>query len=143
MIVGFTRFFLAITCLLLIRFGFSQGPVIPSPVTYQTVEGTYFVGNSLGVNPEFLPENVKEILVDRLVNDFEVRVVLSASENNVTFKKMFNTPEDFYSINIADKITINYSSDRSCFYAITSLFQLLQGVKGEYYIQKCFLLPLL
>jgi hexosaminidase len=113
--------------------------VIPSPVTYQTVEGTYFVGNSLGVNPEFLPENVKEILIDRLVNDFEVRVVLSASENNVTFKKMFNTPADFYSINVADKITINYSSDRSCFYAITSLIQLLQGEKGAYYIQKCFL----
>ncbi len=139
MIVGFTRLFLSITCLLLIRFGFSQGPVIPSPVTYQTVEGTYFVGNSLGVNPEFLPENVKEILIDRLVNDFEVRVVLSASENNVTFKKMFNTPADFYSINVADKITINYSSDRSCFYAITSLIQLLQGEKGAYYIQKCFL----
>lgn len=122
-----------------VRLGYSQCPVIPSPVTYQTIEGYFSIGSSLGINPDFLPENVKQVLIDRLVNDFQIRVVFSASDENVTFKKMFNTPEDFYSINVADKITINYSSDRSCFYAITSLMQLIEGVEGEYYINNCFL----
>ena len=118
---------------------YAQCPVIPAPVTYQLVEGNYSIGGSIGINPESLPENVKEVLIDRLTNDFQIRVVLSASENNVTFKKMFNTPEDFYSINVSDKITINYSSDRSCFYAVTSLIQMVKGSIGEYYIENCFL----
>jgi hexosaminidase len=131
--------FLVITILESFNLVHAQCPVLPAPVTYHAVEGNYVIGTSLGINPELLPENVKEVLIDRLTNDFQLRVVLSASDNNVTFKKMFNTPEDFYSINVADKITINYSSDRSCFYAVTSLIQMLKGSKGEYYIEKCFL----
>jgi myosin heavy subunit len=41
-------------------------------------------------------------------------------------KKIANTPKDFYSINVADKITITYSSDASCFYAINSFLQLFK-----------------
>jgi hexosaminidase len=131
--------FFVITFLGRFNLVYAQCPVIPAPVTYQMVEGNYSIGGSIGINPEFLPENVKEVLIDRLTNDFQIRVVLSASENNVTFKKMFNTPEDFYSINVSDKITINYSSDRSCFYAVTSLIQMVKGSIGEYYIENCFL----
>ena len=42
-----------------VRLGYSQCPVIPSPVTYQTTEGNFSIGSSLGINPDFLPDSVK------------------------------------------------------------------------------------
>jgi len=119
--------------------GYSQCPVIPKPVVYQEVDGTFSIGSSLSINPENLPEEIKQYAVDKFTNNYGIRVVLSSADKNIAFKKFNNTPEDFYSINIAEKIIINYSSERSCFYAITTLLQLIQGDKDNYYLKKCFI----
>ena len=48
-------------------------------------------------------------------------------------------PKDSYSINISDEISITYSSEASCFYAINTLLQLIEKRDNEFYIRKGFI----
>jgi hexosaminidase len=56
----------------------------------------------------------------------------------VQFKKLTNVKQDSYSINIAERITISYSSEASCFYAWVSLLQLSTQQDGQLSFPKCF-----
>lgn len=117
---------------------FGQSPIIPAPVVYKTAEGTFSIGNQLSVNNENLPDEIKEFLVQKLVDVYSIQTVVSSSSKDLKFKKIANTPPDFYSIMINDDILIQYSSPASCFYAVNSLLQLIEGEKDSYYFTKCF-----
>lgn len=117
----------------------AQSPIIPAPVVYKAGNGTLFIGNSLTINPINLPEEVKTFLKKELTLYFQVNSVFSPTSNTlVRFKKIANTPPDFYSITVNEDILIQYSSNQSCFYAANSLVQLLQGEPDNYFISKCF-----
>jgi hexosaminidase len=119
--------------------GYAQSPIIPSPVVYQEQEGIFEIGNQISLNSENLPEEIKEYFIDKLVNVFSIQTVVTATSKRVVFKKIANTPPDYYTINITENIIITYSSQASCFYAVNSLLQLIQGDVGSYYIKKCFI----
>ena len=55
------------------------------------------------------------------------------------FKKIKNVPFNSYSINVSDNVTITYSSDESCFYAVNSLLQLIEKNGSDFSIKKCFI----
>jgi hexosaminidase len=118
---------------------FSQSPIIPQPVVYQIGNGTVQIGHTLSVEQENLPEGIKEFLIDRLVTVYNIQTIISSSGRQLKFKQISNTPPDFYSITINDDIFIQYSSEASCFYAVNSLLQLLEGEKNEYFFTKCFI----
>ena len=67
-----------------------------------------------------------------------MEVTPSVQNPMVSFKKLTNVKQDSYSINISERIVISYSSDASCFYALTSLLQLASLQDGQVSFQQCF-----
>lgn len=130
--------FLIICFLSLKAIIFSQSPIIPQPVVYKVDDGSLSIGNILSIDPQNLPEEIKEFLVKKLVDVYGITVVFSSSGRHLKFKEISNTPPDFYSITVNEDIQIQYSTDASCFYAINSLMQLFDGEQNAYYINKCF-----
>jgi len=132
------KLFLGLIFNLILSSVFSQSPIIPAPVVYKSVEGSLNLGDQISTNGENLPEEIKKFFISKLTNEYGIRFVISSQSKQLEFKKIENTPKDFYSININENIIIQYSSPESCFYAFNSLFQLIQGEKGNYYFEKCF-----
>lgn len=117
----------------------AQCPILPTPVVYKEVDGVFSFGDQLSINESNFPEEIKPYFAETLRDKFQLRTVFSKGDlAQVKFKRMYNTPTDFYSINVAENITVNYSSEASCFYAINSLMQLIQGDTSGYYVQKAF-----
>jgi hexosaminidase len=134
------RFFaLVIGILISVSYGFSQCPIIPAPVTFVTAAGQFFFGEDIAINSDNAPSGIIDYAANRFTNTFGIRVVISPSAKQLVFKKVANVPTDYYSINVGETIIITYSSDASCFYAVNSLFQLIQGNSDQYSIAKCFL----
>lgn len=115
-------------------------PVIPRPVVYQVVSGNFLLTeNEIQVNTTNLPDEIGAYFSSQLQNSFSIKTTLSKNQGDVLFRKIINVPQHSYSINIASTITITYSSDESCFYAVNTLLQLLQKNGEQYQFQKCFI----
>jgi hexosaminidase len=129
---------LVLVCWITVCFSFGQSPIIPSPVVYKIGVGKIAIENQFSINSENLPTEIKEFLVQKLVDIYSIQTVVSTSGSDLRFKKIANTPPDFYSITVNDEILIQYSSPASCFYAVNSLLQLIEGEKDAYYFSKAF-----
>jgi len=117
---------------------FAQCPVIPSPVVYKEVSGEMAVNGQLSVDDRSMPDNIKEHLIRIFNKERKIRLVFSNNGKDLQFKKVNNTIQDYYSVNINDGIIIQYSSERSCFYALQTLLQLTIVENGEFSFKKCF-----
>lgn len=117
---------------------FSQSLIIPAPVVYNATDGSFYIGDQISINNENLPDEIKEFLIQKLVDVYHIQTVVSSSSKDLKFKKITNTPPDFYSITINEDILIQYSSPASCFYAVNSLLQLIEGEKESYFFTKAF-----
>ncbi len=117
--------------------------ILPHPVTYvvnqsagnqsfiQLTDTLYFQGNDLS-------QQVKNQLIyfGKLVHGL---TLMESKENPfLTFKKQQNVIEDSYSITTNGKISIQYSSDAACFYAMQSLLQLTKEVEGKLTLPNVF-----
>jgi hexosaminidase len=113
-------------------------PILPTPAVYQTANGEFVSSGQLLIDPSHITPN----LVDAFKNYalWSKSIVVSPFVQNpmVEFKKLSNVKQDSYSINIAERITISYSSEASCFYAWVSLLQLAQQRDGQLTFPKCF-----
>ena len=119
--------------------GFSQEcPILPAPVTYQKINSTIEIPSEINVDLSDLSDNLIKQFGE--LNKFyhQFQTTQSKEESFITFKKLKNVIHDSYSINVTDNITISYSSDASCFYAINSLFQLIKNENSQFSISKCF-----
>ena len=116
----------------------SVQPIIPTPEVYQRAEGQLMLTENISVNSKDVPENIKSYLIEKLNHVYDLRTTVSAVSKDLVFKKIVNVPKDWYSINVNETITITYSSEESCFYAVVSLLQMIEGKNGELFIQKCF-----
>jgi hexosaminidase len=112
--------------------------ILPSPVTYVQSEGTFQLNQALTVNPsEIHPGLLAQFKF--LGQTFHGMTIQTDVQNGmVNFKKLVNVKQDSYSINVADRITISYSSDASCYYAMTSLMQLIKRNENGLALPKCF-----
>ena len=113
-------------------------PILPTPNVFKSIEGSFRFSNQLAINEQGIPEPIREFLIRKFTREMNTRVVFTPVAKELQFKKVFNTPRDYYSININDGIIIQYSSEESCFYALTSLFQLMNEESGTYVFPKCF-----
>jgi hexosaminidase len=112
--------------------------ILPSPVTYVQNEGAIQINQALTVNPsEIHPGLFAQFKF--LGETFHGLTIQTDVQNGMlNFKKLVNVKQDSYSINIADRITISYSSDASCYYAMTSLMQLMKRNENGLALPKCF-----
>ncbi len=132
------RFVLAFCSLLLAPIAFSQSPIIPHPSSYQQGNGTLTLNGEISVKSDNLPDDLKDYLVRQMLELFKLKVVFSPNGRHLEFRKLQNVPMDHYSINVADKIIVSYSSDASGLYALNSLVQLFKEQDGIYVIDHCF-----
>ena len=117
---------------------FSQSPIIPHPASYQQGNGSLTLNGEISVKSENLPDDLKDYLVRQMLDLFELKVVFSPNGRHLEFRKLQNVPMDHYSINVAEKIIISYSSDASGLYALNSLVQLFKEQDGVCVIDHCF-----
>ncbi len=115
-------------------------PIIPRPVVYQLSSGDFgLVNNELQINTNNLPTEIGFYLKKQLESAFSIKTNLIEDQGVILFKKIKNVPYGTYSINISDNITITYSSEESCFYAVNSLLQLIEKNGRDLIIKKCFI----
>jgi hexosaminidase len=129
----------SILTIISIQFAKAQSPIIPTPVTHVIVKGKIDLTEQITIKTINLYGKLKDYLVGELENSYGISAKVDSLDGLLEFKKIANTPKDFYSINVAEKITITYSSDASCFYAINSFLQLLQFEEDHFVIQKAFI----
>lgn len=113
-------------------------PILPTPAVYKQGNGMFVCSGQLLIDPSELTPNLKTALTDYALWANSIRVSPFVQNPMVQFKKLTNVKQDSYSINIADRITISYSSEASCFYAWVSLLQLSTQQEGQLQFPKCF-----
>jgi hexosaminidase len=113
-------------------------PILPTPSSYVQLEGKLSISGKISINEDEIPDPIREFLLRKCVNDLKLITVFTPVSEQFVFKRLYNVPKDSYSIRIDNGITINYSSEESCFYALTSLFQLMERRGDEWLFQKCF-----
>lgn len=132
-------FLVALIFLIFQSFGQEKGcPILPTPVTYQTTNEFISIPKTIIVDTVNLNLNNYNQLKELGKTYHNLDFTLSKEQPLIVFRKLKNVKEDSYSINVGDNIIISYSSQRSCYYAIHSLMQLIQGNEQELQINKCF-----
>jgi hexosaminidase len=114
-------------------------PIIPHPTTYITTGGSIVLKELISVNKKKLPTFGEDILKWYFTHDLGINTIFINDGGQVAFKRLSNVPSDFYSIDVKENITISYSSEASCFYALQSLKQLIQIKNGVSEIPQCFI----
>ncbi|MFM6946273.1 MAG: beta-N-acetylhexosaminidase [Flavobacteriales bacterium] len=132
----YVHFFIFIIALL--TASAQNGPILPTPAVYQRVNGQFISSGAVLVDPSEINPQLFQSFKDLANWSHGIELVPSVQNPMVSFKKLNNVKQDSYSINITDRIIISYSSDASCFYALTSLMQLTQVQDGQIQIQQCF-----
>ncbi len=113
-------------------------PILPTPAVYQPTNGQFVCSGNLLIDPSEITPNLKAAFTDYALWANNIQVSPFVQNPMVQFKKLTNVKQDSYSINIADRITISYSSEASCFYAWVSLLQLSTQQDGQLSFPKCF-----
>ena len=113
-------------------------PILPTPAVYQTTNGQFVSSGNLVIDPSQITPNLLESFKSYALWSKGIEVSPFVQNPMVQFKKLTNVKQDSYSINIAERITISYSSEASCFYAWVSLLQLSQQKEGQLIFPKCF-----
>ncbi|MFN5415838.1 MAG: beta-N-acetylhexosaminidase [Flavobacteriia bacterium] len=120
---------------------FSQCPIIPSPTNYKETKGVFEFGIDFPIlYKSNLPENLKSYFKSKLHEHLTTDIILLENEiPALVFKKTAdNQVKDYYQIKVSSNlISISYSNNASCFYAINSLFQLIYQKDGKNYIKNC------
>ena len=111
-------------------------PIIPTPTVYKVIKGELFIAEGLTLNDTTIPKAITDYLKEELASHYKIDVNGNQNAPKLIFKRLSNVPTDYYSININKDIFIKYSSEASCFYAVNSLLQLIDGEKGEWFLRK-------
>lgn len=113
-------------------------PILPAPAVFQQLNGQFVCSGTLLIDPSNLTPNLTDAFKNYALWANNIQVAPFVQNPMVQFKKLTNVKQDSYSINIADRITISYSSEASCFYAWVSLMQLSSQQDGQLQFTKCF-----
>jgi hexosaminidase len=112
-------------------------PIFPQPTNFSKSEGDFLLKDLLSISKKDLPEFMLDDLKWYVSHDLGVNVVFTYDGGDLIFERMMNVPTDHYSIRVKDKITINYSSEASLFYAMQSLKQMVVIEDGMISIPYC------
>ena len=115
-----------------------QSPIVPNPIVCITSGEDYNLENELLINTTNLPLEIQNYLTIEFRKLYGIVLRYTTSKGQLNFKTIRNVPKDSYTINVADEITITYSSEESCFYAVNSFLQLVKQNQDSFVIPKCF-----
>jgi hexosaminidase len=115
-----------------------QSPIVPNPDVYITTGEDFNLENELLINTTNLPLEIQNYLTIEFRKLYGISLRYTTSKGRLNFKTIRNVPKDSYTINVADEITITYSSEQSCFYAVNSFLQLVKQNQDSFVIPKCF-----
>ena len=116
----------------------AQCTIIPTPVVYKMEHGEFHFSKKLSVKEREIPTALRTVFRDKFRQLYTIKLINDTSNFQLRFKRINNTPKDYYTITVDDGIVIQYSSEASCFYAFNSLLQLIQNADDTYFIQRCF-----
>ena len=111
-------------------------PIIPSPSVYEVNKGELDIVDKLFLDYSFIPQNISEFLRTELNIQFNIALEQEKDSPEIIFSRISNVPKTYYSIIVNEDIEIQYNSDASCFYAVNSLLQLIEGEQGKWNIKK-------
>lgn len=114
-------------------------PILPSPVVYKRVKGNLYLPKKLSLNKSEYPENIRSQFDVLLEKFHKLNTVDTTGKAFIRLRKLKNVPKDFYSIAVNDYLLISYSNEKSLFYALESLIQLIQTEDDIKYIPKAFI----
>ncbi len=125
---------LIVLCLLPF-FGWSQSPLIPAPKEYEAKGDTLkLIAAELNLSGAS-PEACKTFLDRERTRRYGAKTGISS---RIRLQHIENSFNDHYELTIDKDILISYTSDRSCFYALNTLLQLISPqADGTLEIPKC------
>jgi len=122
-------------------------PILPTPVTYVPLSIKSEINAApVKTNVDWVIKIDTSKLNANLFEQFNffgklyhgILFIPSKDDAFIHFNRLCNVPEDSYTINVTDKVTISFCSERSCFYALQSLMQMIQQENTNLYIQQGF-----
>ena len=113
--------------------------ILPSPVVYKRVKGNLYLPEKISLNKSEYPENIRSQFDELLEKFHKLKTVDTTGKAFIRLRKLKNVPKDFYSIAVNDYLLISYSNEKSLFYALESLVQLIQSEDDIKYIPKAFI----
>ncbi len=125
----------------------STCPILPTPVTYVPLSVKSEINAApVKTNVDWVIKIDTTNLNANLLEQFNffgklyhgILFVPNNEDAFIHFNKLCNVPEDSYTINVTDNVTISFCSERSCFYALQSLMQMIQQENTNLYIQQGF-----
>lgn len=126
-------------CIFCISGSRAQCPVIPTPSVYNELSGDLLIDEYFLVSNDGVDSSTLFYFLNEVKLNFGLDLNIQSGQGNLNFKKLTNVPADYYTIDVGKQITIKYSSNASCFYALNSLVQLMQEDGNNVYIKHCFL----
>ncbi|MDG1776357.1 MAG: family 20 glycosylhydrolase [Crocinitomicaceae bacterium] len=118
------------------NFAQQQCPIIPTPLDYEVFKGELNISKGLSLNDSSMPLQSFKLLREELSTQFNIALNEVEKRPKILLKREVNASKDYYSITIDKDIEIVYSSDASCFYAVNSLLQLIEGERVKWYLKK-------
>lgn len=117
----------------------AQCPVIPAPSVYNQLSGDLPIYENFMISSDNVDSATLSYLISEIRLNFGLALDVKNGKGNIVFTKLTNVPQDYYTIDVTDHVTIKYSSNASCFYAVNTLVQLMQRDSKNVYVNRCFL----
>lgn len=133
------KWFLSVFTSLLIFAANAQSPIIPAPLKYEVHSGVFKIAPDLTIQENERLNFANNQLVDYFSTYFDLPIKSVVEKGKIIFKSIQSKEKDFYSIRVADTITIEYSSEVSSFYAVNSLLQLIVLEGEQLQIPFCYI----
>lgn len=130
------RLFSFLILLTLAELTIAQCPIIPTPTSYQLVDGNLIIKKQLSIVSSSLSKNNYDFLKDQLSALFSIELIDVKKKSTIKFERDTQL-KSAYQIEVGETIEIKYKTDADAFYAITSFVQLIQEKDHVYSINKC------
>ncbi|MCE3295194.1 MAG: hypothetical protein K0R65_908 [Crocinitomicaceae bacterium] len=116
----------------------AQCPVIPAPTSYTSQKTQFELKETVLVNFGDVPVNIQQHLEHMLLENYGLKLI-NANDKipQITFREVDPVDHnDFYSIEVREQtVSVDYTSEAYCFYAVNSLFQLIENSGKSYFIR--------
>jgi hexosaminidase len=124
-----------------ISIGYSQTvcPIIPTPTEYSESVGNFTLLTTLSCRANGSPIEVIDFLSTSLNRQHSIELEINEGLGyaDIVFQQNKELIQGSYQINVGRNIIIQFSSNESCFHAVTSLLQMIQGEAGAWWIKNC------
>ena len=129
-----------LSCLFTASHSFGQCPVLPTPVSYELLDGRSFLDDGLKVNLSAIDSFSANYLKREFTKLYAVALIDDTSKFALHFHRVENNGGPQYGIAFEpENKLISYARESDLFYAINSLLQLVKTEDERKYIEHCLI----